>query len=1035
MRNRLLFSLLIIFSFLDLTFYKSFAQTILQPGDLAVIGLGANVGGNAGDCNTSNGISGRDLIAFVCFKDIESGTEIDITDNGWERVNPGQWGNTEGFLRLTRNGPTIPAGTVIILEFPSSGTGYIGLAPDNAWNFTPLGLNALNFNSNGDQIYFLQGGAWNSGTTQGCCNGSHDATYEGGRILFGFNSKTDWNSFENDSQDSGLHPAVQPCFHMEPSGGTTNFIAYSGSLEAGSQLEWINRISNPDNWSTFPDCTSFLSQANFALQLDLQINPMSIGCQICSSCGPIEEVLTFQLPISGGPFDVQYTNGTDTFGLIAINNGFTENITIDSSTTFALLSVTDNAGCPLYSNLGDSAVISVGSGIQIDLEINDDICDSDDLSTVSLTVDTSQINISTISWFDPNGNVIDSLNDEFLAINLISGDYTVIVESMDGCTSSSIFSIEENNIVSLICEIMEPASTNLANGSINYSITMGIPPYNINWTGPISGNDIADQAGTFAIMNLPSGEYEIEVTDNQGCQSTCMITVPTCDISLLCEPLGEVSTNGGNDGSAQITITNTSPPYEIVVEGPDSTFSFNMTQSTFQLDNLVVGNYNVSVSDQIGCTANCSFLIELANCELSLACQTISQVSLIGGSDGEVNIAFSGGDPPYNISWSGTTSGEIMENQASEMIIGALPAGIYELNLIDGAGCTQNCSFTIEEPTCSLDIIANSTPLSCNNLNNGSINIIAEGSNGSLSYNWNINQFDGLSELNNLSEGTYSVTVTDEAGCMDSISLEFITPEPLEVIWEAISPGCNNSEGSVNINTINGGIPPYNISVNQGATVVINNPPYTLNSLSPGTYDLLITDSGDCDFAFKASIENPIVLTLEYPDDLVIRSGDSILLEPIINFTPSSVIWESQGTVIDSSQLSIYVQPFQSTDYKVTAFDESGCSVVDQFVVTVDRTRSTFGPSAFSPNNDGINDRMTIFGGGDIEIIKNFQVFDRWGTLVYFINELPPNNENFGWDGKFQGQLMPTGVYVFTAEITYKDRTTEIARGSVALIR
>ncbi len=286
-----------------------FGQTLLQPGDLAVIGLGANVGGNAGSCNTSSGNSGRDLVAFVCFKDIENGTVIDITDNGWERENPNRWGNTEGFLRLTRTGSTISAGTIIILEFPASGDEYVALTPDNDWDFEPLGLSALNFNSNGDQIYFLQGGAWNIGTTQGCCNGNQDATYEGGRVLFGFNSKTSWNALADDSKDSGLHPDVQPCFHMEPSGGTTNFIAYSGTLQAASQLEWINLISNPNNWTSFPDCVTFLSQANFTSNLSIDSSNVSIDCQVCSGCGLVNDILTFNLPAGGGPFEVTYTDG------------------------------------------------------------------------------------------------------------------------------------------------------------------------------------------------------------------------------------------------------------------------------------------------------------------------------------------------------------------------------------------------------------------------------------------------------------------------------------------------------------------------------------------------------------------------------------------------------------------------------------------------------------------------------------------------------------------------------------------------------
>ena len=58
-----------------------FSQTILQPGDLALVGLGANIGTTSHNCVGGPG-SGRDAVSFICFKDIISGTTIDIAANG-----------------------------------------------------------------------------------------------------------------------------------------------------------------------------------------------------------------------------------------------------------------------------------------------------------------------------------------------------------------------------------------------------------------------------------------------------------------------------------------------------------------------------------------------------------------------------------------------------------------------------------------------------------------------------------------------------------------------------------------------------------------------------------------------------------------------------------------------------------------------------------------------------------------------------------------------------------------------------------------
>jgi hypothetical protein len=90
------------------------AQTILKPGDLMVVGVNTNLSG----CGASGG---EDEISLVAFRDIAPGTEIHFTDNGWQRLNAGQWGNSEGFLvaRRSATAPVIPAGTLIVFRFPS----------------------------------------------------------------------------------------------------------------------------------------------------------------------------------------------------------------------------------------------------------------------------------------------------------------------------------------------------------------------------------------------------------------------------------------------------------------------------------------------------------------------------------------------------------------------------------------------------------------------------------------------------------------------------------------------------------------------------------------------------------------------------------------------------------------------------------------------------------------------------------------------------------------------------------------------------
>ncbi|MCB0669252.1 MAG: hypothetical protein KDC80_25690, partial [Saprospiraceae bacterium] len=342
--NRILFLLLLVNTLFQ---FALVGQAILYPGDVAVLGLASNVGGDQGNCTSDGQFQGRDRISFVCFKEITTGSVIDFTDNGWERINPGLWGNTEGFIRAARIGDAIPAGTIITFEFPPTQTGHLAITPDADWEFQLLGTNALNFNDSGDQLYILQGGTWDNGTTIGCCNGEQDAAYTGGRILFGFNSRSEWNAGIDDSQNSGLHPDVTPCFSMAPTNGVTNFTSYSGPFSMATQLEWIARIGNPDNWSAYDDCEQYQDPPSEIL---IAASGMQLDCQICNSCSPFADTLLVGLPENGGPFIVEYTDGLDTLLLADAENLQEIPVFISQLTNFDLIRVTDINGCPIYSN-------------------------------------------------------------------------------------------------------------------------------------------------------------------------------------------------------------------------------------------------------------------------------------------------------------------------------------------------------------------------------------------------------------------------------------------------------------------------------------------------------------------------------------------------------------------------------------------------------------------------------------------------------------------------------------------------------------
>ena len=86
-------------------------------------------------------------------------------------------------------------------------------------------------------------------------------------------------------------------------------------------------------------------------------------------------------------------------------------------------------------------------------------------------------------------------------------------------------------------------------------------------------------------------------------------------------------------------------------------------------------------------------------------------------------------------------------------------------------------------------------------------------------------------------------------------------------------------------------------------------------------------------------------------------------------------------------------------------------------------------------NDDIVNDALVIYDHANVRRIKTFRIFDRWGSMVFEQLDFPPNDAAYGWDGKRQNRSLPSGVYVYYAEIEFTDGETLIKKGDVTLMR
>lgn len=234
------------------------AQTTLQPGDVALVALNANNNG----CGVWPAES--DEFSFFFFKDVADGTTLDITDCGYERANLGQWGDTEGLFRITRNGGTLPKGTIVTIQVNGS-TNAITTSTGWAVSTTVATPNNVtgnfNINAGGDQVFLCQGGTWNNPNPAATNN---NMTYSG-RVLFGISTLAaplDWVSLGNSVARSG-QPNMSQCFLVSPS-ATSDFLKFTApapdvfpAYTARSQGQWLLEVDDNARWVNEGSCGTF----------------------------------------------------------------------------------------------------------------------------------------------------------------------------------------------------------------------------------------------------------------------------------------------------------------------------------------------------------------------------------------------------------------------------------------------------------------------------------------------------------------------------------------------------------------------------------------------------------------------------------------------------------------------------------------------------------------------------------------------------------------------------------------------------------
>lgn len=292
-----------------------------------------------------------------------------------------------------------------------------------------------------------------------------------------------------------------------------------------------------------------------------------------------------------------------------------------------------------------------------------------------------------VQWDGPVDGSATVSGDSYEITDLPAGAYTITVTDDNGCVEVEAVTIVGGD-GNLNVNITSENGTSSTQGEINVNIISGAAPFSIAFSSTgASGNLNANATGLVEISNLPAGEYTVTVTDDNGCSftDTVIITI-TEDLVITVNQTGNLC---GLTGSILVNITGGTADYDITWTGPASG-SATTSSNNVTIQNLPPGMYTVTVTDAENRTDSKMAQV-FAGGSLDF---TATPVDGVCDQNGQIVVVAGGGLAPYDIDWSGPSSGSATSNTTNYTIENLAP-GTYTVTVTEDGGCTETKMATV----------------------------------------------------------------------------------------------------------------------------------------------------------------------------------------------------------------------------------------------------------------------------------------------------------------------------------------------------
>jgi len=576
--------------------------------------------------------------------------------------------------------------------------------------------------------------------------------------------------------------------------------------------------------------------------------------------------------------------------------------------------------------------------------------------------------------------------------NLSNGLYNVCVfDSLTNqaqCYSSNPVIIDSPDSLFAVTSIEDVSCFNGTDGSLNTEAFNGSPNYSYSW---ING---ANTYNGNTVQNLSSGYYDLVVVDDNN----CLFTLDSLFISQPNELIIDSVVTSSFQGYSISCRDGNNGFIEVYANGGTGFLSYNWDgniSNTSILQNLSAGDVSVVIFDANFCQKDT--LINLSQPSALNIQTTVLHVGCENENDGSISANVTGGVAPYSIEVVNDFTNLSALNSNGQELFENLEVNSYVLSVIDLNHCLYEDTLNIENPTLSL-VAENVT---CFGEDDGQITY-------AIDFSTDIYNLITPSSTSNLAAGTYEFLVQNDQGCFFDSTI-IITEPDLVVIKDSVEIICESTELANVVIEGAGGVMPYSIAWNYGDTIF--NP-----SLSVGVYDFIFTDANGCTSTDKIEVLPPFLPELSYTlttPSCEYNFDGSIDVEVAQGYPPFIYEW-------NDGKNESFIDSLPPKSYRLIVTDNAGCSSsLLEIVVPYVYNNCFYFPSAFTPNDDGINDTYEVSSilSREPTILT---IYNRQGDIIH------QTEDTLSWDGKYKNQKCPLGKYYFHLQFANQYTTGEI---------